>query len=57
VKLYLCYGTWRKAGPRTDPCEVVYEALKDAGHVPEVVRSYGLGPLPGIFNLIASGAT
>ncbi|HEY3946451.1 MAG TPA: glutathione S-transferase N-terminal domain-containing protein [Solirubrobacteraceae bacterium] len=50
MKLYVCYGTWRKAGPRTHPCGVAYEALRDAGYVPEVVRSYGLGPLPGIFN-------
>jgi hypothetical protein len=51
VKLYVCYGTWRKAGPRTHPCGVAYEALKGAGYVPEVVRSFGLGLLPGIFNL------
>jgi hypothetical protein len=30
---------------------VAHEALRDAGYLPEVVRSYGLGPLPGIFNL------
>ena len=29
---------------------MAYEALRDAGYVPEVVRSYGLGPLPGILN-------
>ena len=51
MKLYVCYGTWSKAGPRTHPCGVAYEALTDAGYVPEVVRSFGLGPLPGIFNL------
>jgi hypothetical protein len=51
VKLYVCYGTWRKAGPRIHPCGVAYEALNDAGYVLEVVRSFGLGPLPGIFNM------
>jgi hypothetical protein len=24
--------------------------LKDAGHEPELIRSYGLAPLPGVFN-------
>jgi hypothetical protein len=51
MKLYVCYGTWRKAGPRVHPCGVAYGALRGAGYVPEVVRSYGLGPMPGIFNL------
>ena len=51
MKLYVCYGTWRKAGPRTHPCGVAYEGLRDAGYVPEVVRSYGPGPLPRIFNI------
>jgi hypothetical protein len=50
MKLYVCYGTWRKAGPRTHPCGLACEALKDAGHDPDVIRSYGLGLLPGIFN-------
>lgn len=52
MKLYVCYGTWRKAGPLpTHPCGVAFEALRDAGYVPEVIRSYGLGALPGFLNL------
>jgi hypothetical protein len=51
VKLYVCYGTF-KAGPRPGghPCGNAYHALKDAGHDPEVVRSYGLGALGPLFN-------
>lgn len=47
MKLYVCYGTW-KAAPRPGghPCGVAYHALRDAGHDPEVVNSYGLGILP-----------
>lgn len=50
MKLYVCYGTWRKAGPGVHPCGVAYEALRGAGYVPAVIRSYGLGPMPGVFN-------
>jgi hypothetical protein len=51
MKLYVCYGTfpapWRPGG---HPCRNAYQALKDAGHEPEVVKSYGLGPLPDGLN-------
>jgi hypothetical protein len=47
MKLYVCWGTfpapWRPGG---HPCRNAYEALKEAGHDPEVVKSYGLGALP-----------
>ena len=51
MKLYVCWGTW-KAAPRPGghPCGVAYEALRDAGHDPEVVKSYGLGLLPDFMN-------
>jgi hypothetical protein len=44
MKLYVCYGTW-KAAPRPGghPCGVAYHALEDAGHEPDVERTYGLG--------------
>jgi glutathione S-transferase len=51
LKLYVCYGTfpapWRPGG---HPCRNAYKALKEAGHDPELVLSYGLAPLPGVFN-------
>jgi hypothetical protein len=51
MKLYVCYGTW-KAAPRPGghPCGSAYHALVQAGHRPQVVRTYGLGLLPAIFN-------
>ena len=51
MKLYVCYGTWKPAPrPGGHPCGHAYEALKDAGYEPEVIRSYGLGMLPDMFN-------
>lgn len=51
VKLYVCYGTFMKTPrPGGHPCGNAYHALKEAGHDPEVVRSYGLAPLPDVFN-------
>jgi glutaredoxin len=47
MKLYICWGTfpapWRPGG---HPCRNAYNALKEAGHEPEVVKAYGLAPLP-----------
>jgi glutaredoxin len=47
VKLYVCYGTfpvpWRPGG---HPCRNAYNALREAGWDPEVVKSYGLTILP-----------
>src|SRR6266480_2362460 len=51
MKLYVCYGTFTTTPrPGGHPCGNAYKALREAGHDPKVVRSYGLGPLPGIFN-------
>ena len=50
MKLYICYGTFFTPRPGGHPCANAYHALRDAGHEPEVVKSYGLGILPGIFN-------
>ena len=49
MKLYVCYGTWKPAPrPGGHPCGNAYHALKDAGHDPEVVKAYGLAPLPDV---------
>jgi hypothetical protein len=49
MKLYICWGTfpapWRPGG---HPCRNAYRALREAGHEPEVVKSYGLAPLPDL---------
>jgi hypothetical protein len=50
MKLYVCWGTFNTPRPGGHPCANAYHALQDAGHDPEVVLSYGLAPLPGIFN-------
>ncbi len=51
MKLYVCYGTFTTTPrPGGHPCGTAYHALRDAGHDPEVVRSYGLGILPEALN-------
>jgi hypothetical protein len=51
MKLYVCYGTF-KAAPRPGghPCGVAYHALREAGHEPDVIKSYGFGLLPDSMN-------
>ncbi len=56
MKLYVCWGTfpvpWPRRGdswrPGAHPCKRAYDALKEAGHSPEVERVYGLGELPDV---------
>ena len=43
MKLYVCYGT---LPPSSHPCKAAADALKEAGHDPEIVRSYGSRLLP-----------
>ena len=51
MRLYVCYGTFTTTPrPGGHPCGNAYRALREAGHHPEVIRSYGAGILPGIFN-------
>ena len=51
MKLYVCWGTWKPAPrPGGHPCGKAHEALVEAGHDPEVVKSYGLGMLPDAVN-------
>lgn len=51
MKLYVCYGTWKPAPrPGGHPCGTAYHALDDAGHRPEVIKTYGLGILPEALN-------
>lgn len=56
MKLYVCWGTFpvpfpRKEGgwgPGGHPCKRANDALRAAGHDPEVVRVYGFGQLPDL---------
>jgi hypothetical protein len=50
MKLYICWGTFPSPRPGGHPCRNAYEALKKAGHEPELIRSYGWNVLPGPFN-------
>ena len=51
MKLYVCWGTFTTTPrPGGHPCGNAYEALRAAGHDPEVVRSYGWGALPKALN-------
>ena len=50
MKLYVCWGTFSSPRPGGHPCGNAYRALRDAGHDPEVVKSYGLGLLPDALN-------
>ena len=48
MKLYIFWGTFLSPRPVGHPCRTAYIALKEVGHEPEEVKSYGLGPLPAI---------
>ena len=50
MKLYVCWGTFPTPRPGGHPCRNAHEALRRAGHRPEVVKAYGLGLLPGAVN-------
>ncbi len=51
MRLYVCYGTFNTPRPGGHPCANAYDALRRAGHDPEVIKSYGLAPLPdAVFN-------
>jgi len=50
MKLYICYGTFQTPRPGGHPCRRAYNALRDAGHDPELIKSYGLAALPDVFN-------
>jgi hypothetical protein len=51
MKLYVCWGAI-PTGPHKHPCHVAHDALRRAGHDPQVVRSYGWKALPDVpFNM------
>jgi hypothetical protein len=51
MRLYICYGTYPVPGrPGGHPCRNAHHALKNAGHEPEVIRSYGRASLPRFLN-------
>ena len=56
MKLYVCWGTfpvpWPRRGapwrPGAHPCKRAHDALKAAGHAPDVVRVFGFASLPDV---------
>ena len=46
MKLYVCWGTFNTPIVGGHACADAYEALREAGHDPEVVKSYGARVLP-----------
>jgi glutathione S-transferase len=51
MKLYVCWGTFTTTPrPGGHPCGNAYEALKEAGYDPEVIKSYGWTVLPDFMN-------
>jgi hypothetical protein len=50
MKLYVCWGTFPTPRPGGHPCANAYNGLKDAGHDPEVIKSYGFAPLGAALN-------
>ncbi len=56
MNIYVCYGTWTAGKPlHAHPCGEAHHAVVQAGYRPEVIRSYGLGPLPGPVNDLTRG--
>lgn len=54
MKLYVCWGTWRRPTPLIakdpHPCGVAHEALEEAGYEPDVERCYGWVAMPDLLN-------
>jgi len=46
MKLYVCWTARDTPGPHRHACARARDALRDAGHEPEVERNYSLGALP-----------
>ena len=46
MKLYVCWGTFQIPGAREHPCKIAYEALLQADHEPEVIKTHSFGGMP-----------
>ena len=52
MKLYVCWGTFQTPRPGGHPCHNAHQALRMAGHEPEVVKVRGLGVGPRFLHLM-----
>jgi len=55
MKLYICWGTFQTPRPGGHPCANAYNALRDAGYEPEVIKVHGLAVGPKLFQHITDG--
>jgi len=55
MKLYICWGTFQTPRPGGHPCHNAYEALRKAGHDPELIKVHGLGLGPKPLNVMTEG--
>jgi hypothetical protein len=50
MRLYVCWGTFPTLRPGGHPCRSAHAALREAGHDPQLIKSYGFAPLPAFLN-------
>ena len=55
MKLYVCWTTMQTPRPGGHPCANAYNALREAGHDPEVVKVRGLGVGPRFLHVMTDG--
>ncbi|HEY8466194.1 MAG TPA: glutathione S-transferase N-terminal domain-containing protein [Solirubrobacterales bacterium] len=55
MKLYVCWTTMQTPRPGGHPCANAYNALREAGHDPEVVKVRGLGVGPKMLHVMTEG--
>jgi glutathione S-transferase len=55
MKLYVCWGTFQTIRPGGHPCHNAYQALRMAGHEPELIKARGLGIGPRFAHVMTRG--
>lgn len=55
MKLYVCWGTFQTLRPGGHPCHNAYQALRMAGHDPDLVKVRGLAVGPRFTHLMTQG--
>lgn len=55
MRLYVCWGTFQTPRPGGHPCHNAHQALRMAGHDPEVVKVRGLGVGPRLTQWVTEG--
>jgi hypothetical protein len=55
MKLYVCWNTTQTPRPGGHPCHNAHEALRAAGHDPEVEKVRGLGVGPSFLHWTTDG--